>query len=152
MLIIVIQQKCYTMKKGRVTGIGGIFFKSKDPEQIKQWYYDNLGLVPNEYGSLFEFREGSDPESVAYTQWGPFKNDTTYFEPSKKEFMVNFRVVNLASLIEEMRQEGVEITMEIETYEYGKFAHVMDPEGNKIELCEPVDEVFTKLYEGKTTM
>ena len=140
------------MKKGRVTGIGGIFFKSKDPEQIKQWYYDNLGLVPNEYGSLFEFREGSDSESIAYTQWGPFKNDTTYFEPSKKEFMVNFRVVNLTSLIEEMRQAGVEITMEIETYEYGKFAHVMDPEGNKIELWEPVDEVFTKLYEGKTTM
>lgn len=152
MLIIVIQQQFYTMKKGRVTGIGGIFFKCNDPAQINQWYYDNLGLVANEYGSLFEFREGADPEAVAYTQWGSFKNDTTYFEPSKKEFMINFRVVNLASLIEEMRAAGVEITMEIETYEYGKFAHIMDPEGNKIELWEPIDEVFTRLYKGKTTM
>ena len=140
------------MKKGRVTGIVGIFFKSEDPKKINQWYYDNLGLVPNEYGSLFEYREGANPEEVAYAQWGPFKNDTTYFDPSKKEFMINFRVVNIEALIKEMRAEGVEIAMEIETYEYGKFAHIMDPEGNKVELWEPIDKVFTKLYEGKTTL
>jgi predicted enzyme related to lactoylglutathione lyase len=139
------------MKKGRVTGIGGIFFKSRNPKKIKQWYYSNLGLAANEYGSLFEYREGADPGKIAYAQWGPFKNDTTYFEPSTKEFMINFRVVNLNALIEEMRSAGIEITMEIETYEYGKFAHIMDPEGNKIELWEPVDEVFTKLYGDKTT-
>ena len=139
-------------KKGRVTGFGGIFFKTTDPDKTKQWYYDKLKLVPNDYGSLFEFREGSNPEKIGYNQWGPFKSDTDYFEPSKKEFMINFRVANIEALIEDLRKSGVEITMEIETYEYGKFAHILDPDGTKIELWEPVDEVFTKLYDGKTTM
>lgn len=139
------------MSKGKVTGIGGIFFKSQNPKEINEWYYKNLGLAPNKYGSLFEYREGANPEAIAYAQWGPFQADTTYFEPSKKEFMINFRVVNLEKLIDQLRASGIEITMEIETYEYGKFAHIMDPEGNKIELWEPVDEVFTKLYGGKTT-
>ena len=139
-------------KKGRVTGFGGIFFKTDDPKKTKQWYYDNLKLVPNEYGSLFEFREGANPEKIAYNQWGPFKSDTDYFEPSKREFMINFRVENIEGLIEELRSSGVEISMEIEAYEYGKFAHIIDPDGLKIELWEPIDEVFTKLYKGKTTM
>ena len=139
------------MSKGKVTGIGGIFFKSQDPKKINEWYYKNLGLAPNEYGSLFEYREGANPEAIAYAQWGPFQADTTYFEPSKKEFMINFRVVNLEQLIDQLRASGIEITMEIETYEYGKFAHIMDPEGNKIELWEPVDKVFTDLYGDKTT-
>lgn len=139
------------MEKGRVTGFGGIFFKTDDPESTKNWYYKNLRLVPNEYGSLFEYREGSNPDKKAYNQWGPFKSDTTYFEPSKKDFMINFRVANIEALIEELRANGVEIAMEIETYEYGKFAHIIDPDGLKIELWEPVDEVFTKMYEGKTT-
>ena len=140
------------MKKGKVTGFGGIFFKSQNPNEIKTWYYDKLGLVPNEYGSLFQFREGANPDAIAYAQWGPFKADTDYFEPSKKQFMINFRVVNLEEMLEELRNAGVEITTEIETYDYGKFAHVMDPEGNKVELWEPKDAVFTKLYDGKTTM
>lgn len=139
------------MSKGKVTGIGGIFFKSQNPKEINEWYYKNLGLAPNEYGSLFEYREGGNPKAIAYAQWGPFKADTTYFEPSKKEFMINFRVVNLEQLIDQLRASGIEITMEIETYEYGKFAHIMDPEGNKIELWEPVDKVFTELYGDKTT-
>jgi predicted enzyme related to lactoylglutathione lyase len=138
--------------KGRVTGFGGIFFKTTDPDKTKKWYYDNLKLVPNEYGSLFEFREGSNPDQIGYSQWGPFKSDTDYFEPSKKEFMINFRVAHIEDLVEELRASGIEITMEIETYEYGKFAHIIDPDGIKIELWEPVDEVFTKLYDGKTTM
>jgi predicted enzyme related to lactoylglutathione lyase len=138
--------------KGRVTGLGGIFFKTTDPDKTKKWYYDNLKLVPNEYGSLFEFREGSNPDQIGYSQWGPFKSDTDYFEPSKKEFMINFRVAHIEDLVEELRASGIEITMEIETYEYGKFAHIIDPEGIKIELWEPVDEAFTKLYDGKTTM
>jgi predicted enzyme related to lactoylglutathione lyase len=140
------------MEKGRVTGFGGIFFKTENPDKTKEWYYKNLKLVPNEYGSLFEFREGAKPEKIAYNQWGPFKEDTTYFEPSKKEFMLNFRVANLEALLTELRLAEVEITMEIETYEYGKFAHIMDPNGLKIELWEPIDEVFTKMYKGKTTM
>lgn len=138
-------------KEGRVTGFGGIFFKSDDPEKIKTWYYKNLKLVPNDYGSLFEFREGANPEKIGYNQWGPFNSDTSYFEPSKKEFMINYRVVNIEALLQELKANGVEVTMEIESYEYGKFAHIMDPEGNKIELWEPIDEVFAKMSKGKTT-
>ena len=140
------------MKKvKRVTGIGGIFFKSKDPEKMKQWYQKHLGLVTNEYGSLFEFRSTDKPKKKGYLQWSPFSNKTTYFDPSPKDFMINYRVANLVVLLDELKKEGVQIVGELEEYEYGKFAHIVDLEGNKIELWEPVDSAFTKLYEGETT-
>ena len=138
-------------KKGRVTGIGGIFFKSKDPEQQRNWYNRNLGLVTNEYGSLFEFREGAAPEKTGYLQWSPFGENTTYFEPSEREFMINYRVVHIEALVEQLRSDGVTICDSIEEFEYGKFVHILDPEGNKIELWEPIDSCFQKLYEGNTT-
>lgn len=138
------------MKKGRVNGIGGIFFKSADPVKTKKWYAENLGLKTNEYGSLFEFRE-SESGGKAYLQWSPFDMDTKYFDPSEQDFMINYRVVNIEALVDQLREVGVTICDEIESYEYGKFVHIMDPEGRKIELWEPVDEVFTKLYEGTTT-
>ena len=138
-------------KKGKVTGIGGIFFKSDDPSKLNDWYYKNLRMAPNEYGSVFEFRKSDNPDIKGYTQWSPFEANTQYFQPSKKEFMLNFRVENIENLIAEMKENGIEVLDDIETYEYGKFVHIMDPEGNKIELWEPIDEVFTKLYEGKTT-
>lgn len=138
-------------KKGRVTGIGGIFFKTKDPEKMREWYSQHLGLVTNEYGSLFEFREGSDPESIGYLQWSPFSEGTKYFEPSEKEFMINYRVKNIEALVEELKKSGVTVVDSIETYEYGKFVHIMDLEGNKIELWEPIDEVFTDMNKGQTT-
>ena len=137
------------MKK--VTGIGGIFFKSDDPVKIREWYANHLGLVTNDYGSLFEYREGADPEKVAYLQWSPFEKDTKYMEPSKKDFMINFRVADIEGLVKELKQNGVKVLDEIEEYEYGKFVHILDPEGNKIELWEPVDKVFTDLYKGETT-
>ncbi len=137
------------MKK--VTGIGGIFFKTKDPEKMKEWYNKNLGLVTNEYGSVFEFRKADKPKEKGYSVWSPFKEDTEYFLPSEKEFMVNYRVENIEKLVEELREEGVTICDKIETYEYGKFVHILDPENNKIELWEPIDSVFTDMYEGKTT-
>ena len=138
------------MKK--VTGIGGIFFKTKDPKKISKWYGDNLGLVINPYGSVFEFRQGAAPDKKGYTVWSPFKEDTDYFAPSEEPFMVNYRVADLKALIEDLREKGVKIVGEIEEFEYGKFAHILDPEGRKMELWEPVDEVFTKEYEGKSTM
>ncbi len=139
-------------KKGRVTGIGGIFFKSKDPKEQREWYKQNLGLVTNEYGSLFEFREGANPEQRGYLQWSPFAKDTKYFEPSEREFMINYRVMNMVELVEQLKVDGVTICDEIEEYEYGKFVHILDPEGNKIELWEPIDESFTKQNpEGTTT-
>lgn len=138
-------------KKKKVKGIGGIFFKSKDPKMLNEWYGKNLGLVTSEYGSLFEFRESDNPDNKGYLQWSPFNEKTKYFEPSEKEFMINYRVENIEELVKELKENGVNVMDEIETYEYGKFVHLMDPEGNKIELWEPIDSVFTKLYEGKTT-
>jgi predicted enzyme related to lactoylglutathione lyase len=137
------------MKK--VTGIGGVFFKTKDAEKMKDWYSKNLGLVTNEYGSVFEFRNSDNPEEKGYTVWSPFAENTEYFKPSEKEFMINYRVENIEELVVELKEAGVTVCDEIETFEYGKFVHILDPEHNKIELWEPVDQVFTDMYEGKTT-
>ncbi|MEK6477520.1 VOC family protein [Catalinimonas sp. 4WD22] len=141
------------MKKSakKVSGIGGIFFKTKDPAKMKDWYSQHLGLVTNEYGSVFEFIQSDKPDQKGYLQWSPFDEKTEYFKPSEKEFMINYRVENIEELVEELKASGVTVLDEIESYEYGKFVHILDPENNKIELWEPVDRVFTKLYEGKTT-
>ena len=125
------------MKK--VTGIGGIFFKSKDPKAINEWYKTHLGFNTSPYGTTFEWRDNEDPTKKGTTVWNPFKDETNYFEPSVKEFMINYRVENLEALVEELKKEGVTIVDQIETYDYGKFIHIMDPEGNKIELWEAVD-------------
>ena len=136
--------------KGKVTGIGGIFFKSNDPVSTREWYAKHLGLVVNEYGSVFEFKT-ADQKEKAYLNWSPMSEDTTYFEPSKKEFMVNYRVENIEALLQELKENGITILDEIAEYEYGKFVHILDPEGNNIELWEPKDKSFTEMYEGKTT-
>ena len=128
------------MKK--VTGIGGIFFKSADPDKTKSWYQKHLGLRTDQYGCLFSFRLEENPDVRAHLQWSTFPEQTNYFEPSVKEFMVNYRVDNLEVLEKQLRREGVEIVDEIETFEYGKFLHIMDPEGRKIELWEPIDEAL----------
>lgn len=134
----------------RVTGIGGIFFFSDDPDKTKKWYAENLGLQTNEWGSSFEFRNANRPEEINYLQWSPFKQGSDYFAPSKKEFMVNYRVQNIEALVQNLKEKGVTVLDSIETYDYGKFVHIMDPDGNKIELWEPVDSVFTAMG-GKTT-
>ncbi len=136
--------------KKRITGIGGVFFKSKNPEKIKNWYKEHLGMMVNDYGSVFEFRKSEEPFEKGYLVWSPFKEDTDYFDPSEKEFMINYRVENIEDLVEQLKKEGVKILDEIETYEYGKFVHIIDIEGNKIELWEPVDKVFTDLYNENT--
>jgi len=130
----------------RVTGIGGIFFKTKDPEKTKNWYQQNLGIKMDQYGASFISRQYDAPDKSAYLQWSPFKEDTEYFDPSEKPFMINYRVENLEWLVGELRNSGVTICDEIETFDYGKFVHIMDPEGNKLELWEPVDAVFDKYY------
>ena len=126
--------------KNRVTGIGGLFFKSKDPNSIKEWYGKHLGLPVDNYGCSFWWKdkEGND----AMTQWSPFKEDTEYFKPSEKQFMMNFRVENLEELLKVLKEEGVTIVGKMEEYDYGKFGWILDPEGNKIELWEPVDSAF----------
>ena len=133
----------------KVTGIGGIFFFSDNPEKTTKWYADNLGLETNEWGSSFEFRNAQRPDEINYLQWSPFNKESDYFAPSKKEFMINYRVQNIEGLIEKLKTNGVTILDEIESFEYGKFVHIMDADGNKIELWEPVDSVFT--VSGETT-
>lgn len=129
----------------RVTSIGGIFFKCKDPKKIREWYQTHLGLNTNPYGAVFEWRQGADSSKKGFTQWSPFAETTKYFAPSTKDFMINYRVENLQALMEELKKEGVEITDTIEAVDYGKFVHIMDPEGNKIELWEPNDIAYEKL-------
>ena len=133
----------------KVTGIGGIFFFSDDPKSAMQWYQENLGLEIDPYGSVFESRNAHNPEEINYLRWTPFPKNSPYFAPSQKEFMINYRVQNIEGLIQKLRENGVTILDEIETYEYGKFIHILDPEGNKIELWEPVDDVLTQM--GGTT-
>ena len=137
------------MKK-RVTGIGGIFFKVKDPDATKNWYQKHLGLNTDQYGTAFEWRSSERPEEKGFTQWSPMKEDTAYFQPSEKDFMINYRVENLEELVLLLQKEGVRILDEIQTYEYGKFVHILDPDGHSIELWEPVDQVYDELTEGRT--
>ena len=134
----------------KVTGIGGIFFRSKNPKEMNEWYGKNLGLAIDDYGSAFEFRNANRPEEINYLRWSPFDEMTDYFNPSIKEFMINYRVQNIEGLVKKLKESGVTIVDEIAEYEYGKFVHIMDPEGNKIELWEPVDSVFTQMG-GPTT-
>jgi predicted enzyme related to lactoylglutathione lyase len=122
----------------KVTGIGGIFFFSDNPKEIKEWYAKNLGLEINEWGTVsFEYRDLNKPEVIIPLQWSPFKKGSEYFAPSKKEFMINYRVQNIEGLVNKLKENGVTIVDEIATYDYGKFVHIMDKEGNKIELWEP---------------
>ena len=134
----------------RVTGIGGIFFKCQDPQKIKDWYSKHLGLNTDQYGTTFEWYQGDDPSQKGFTQWSPFEQNTSYIHPSKKEYMINYRVENLEWLLNELDKEDVTIISNIEEYEYGKFAHIMDPEGNKIELWEPNDKEYDKLIKVRT--
>lgn len=134
----------------KVTGIGGIFFFTDDTEKSKKWYSDNLGLNTDQWGTSFVSRNFHKPEEINYLQWSPFKKGDKSFQPSKKEFMINYRVQNLEALVEKLKKNGVIVLDEIETFDYGKFIHIMDDEDNKIELWEPIDTGFTSI-EGETT-
>ena len=131
--IVTKNKKTIIMK--RVTGIGGIFFKCKDPKAVNEWYKTHLGFDTTPYGTSFEWKQ-IDDDKKGFTQWNPFPETTKYFEPSTKDFMINYRVDNLEALVEQLKKENVTIIDKIETYEYGKFVHIHDPEGNKIELWE----------------
>lgn len=127
-------------KKGKVTGIGGVFFKTEDPKATKDWYKNNLGFNTDDWGCTFWWKDNEDKK--ASTQWSPFAKDTNYFEPSKKDFMFNYRVENLVELLEDLKEKGVKVMDKIEEYDYGKFGWIVDLDGNKIELWEPKDEAF----------
>lgn len=119
-----------------VTGIGGIFVKSKNKEALKKWYQDKLGIPLNDYGASFLFREHDNPKAEAYSIWGAFAEDTDYFNPGRQQFMINFRVRDLDGLLKKLKGAGVEQAGKVEDHEYGRFAWVVDPDGTKIELWE----------------
>jgi predicted enzyme related to lactoylglutathione lyase len=126
--------------KEKVTGIGGVFFKARDPRKLIEWYESHLGVQPMQKGEtsvMFQWREKENPNRLGYTVWAIFPRETKYFDPSKSEFMVNFRVNNLDEVLKDLKSEGVRVDEKVEEFDYGKFGWVMDPEGNRIELWEP---------------
>jgi lactoylglutathione lyase len=121
----------------RVTGIGGIFFKVRDPKNMKHWYQQHLGIDAGEYGATFRWREEEQPDKLGATAWSLFPQDTKHFDPSTAPFMINYRVADLEGLLTQLRKEGVVVDERVESDDYGRFAWIMDPEGNRIELWEP---------------
>lgn len=124
----------------RVTGIGGIFFICTDPARSREWYRTHLGIDATDSGMAFQWRDIDDPSKTGQTVWSLFPSTTKYLQPSGKPFMINYRVENLEALIDVLRQEGVTVVGSIEKYDYGKFGWILDPDGNKIELWEPIEE------------
>lgn len=122
----------------RVTGIGGIFFKSANPAQLQEWYQQHLGIVPTADGTpVFYWRERENPDALASTVWAPFPADTNYFGSTGKPFMFNYRVRNLDAMLEQLRAMGATVDDKIEEMEFGRFGWATDPEGNRFELWEP---------------
>lgn len=136
LIILVYSKKGVIM--GRIKGIGGVFFKCQDADMVKEWYREKLGMITDEYGAGFTWYQ-DDKTEKGFTQWSPFESSSDYFDPSKKEFMINYIVEDLETLKTELESKGVKILDEISEYEYGKFLHILDPEGNKVELWEPKD-------------
>lgn len=122
----------------RVTGIGGIFFKAKDPKALGDWYRRHLGIEVADWGgAAFVWRGAHNPDGIGTTIWSPFAADTQYFAPSEAPFMINYRVEDLHALLAVLRAEGVQVDEKTEDSEFGKFGWVIDPEGNKLELWQP---------------
>lgn len=125
----------------QVTGLGGVFLKFQQPEAMRTWYKDVLGMQPNAYGVLFEFN-GDTHSKKGYCQLGTFEASSDYFGDPKQQVMLNFRVDELEALQTQLEAAKVKIVDTIESFSYGKFLHIEDPEGNRIELWEPVDSEF----------
>jgi len=134
----------------RATSIGGIFFKCKDPHAQMDWYAIHLGIAMEQYGSSFQWRQADDKEKLGHTAWSPFKENSDYFGNPSQQYMVNYRVENLTALVEQLKKEGVTVVDEIEEFEYGKFVHILDLEGNRVELWEPNDDEYAKMVNAVT--
>ena len=128
--------------QGKVTGIGGVFFKTKDPKALKEWYEKALGIPMDQYGHAFVWRDDAKPEERCITQWSPMDEQTDYYAPSEHPYMINYRVDDLDAILERLISQGAKQVGEIEKYDYGRFAWVLDPDGRKLELWEPIDRVF----------
>ena len=138
-------------EKNKVTGIGGVFFKCEDPKAMREWYRDRLGIATDEYGGVFEWRQANNPKMAGFTAFSTFSKESDYFNPSESQFMINFRVNDLEGILADLKSQGIEQIGDVQDFDYGRFAWILDPEGNKIELWEPIDKVFSEYYEDKTT-
>lgn len=134
----------------RVKGIGGIFIRSANPVAAKEWYSRHLGMNMDEWGTNFEWRLTDKPESKAFTQWSLINAHDAQVIPKGANFVINYRVDNLIELVEQLRTEGVTVLDDIQEYEYGKFVHIEDLEGNHIELWEADDLAYERIVEGRT--
>ena len=121
----------------RVTGIGGVFLKAKDPKALSAWYAKHLNLTVSAYGGINFLWSDEVPKGTGSTAWSTFPEDTKYFGPGSQTAMVNYRVDDLDALVEQLRKDGVTIDPKRDDESYGKFAWITDPEGNKVELWEP---------------
>jgi catechol 2,3-dioxygenase-like lactoylglutathione lyase family enzyme len=132
------KRKTTMSQKGRILGIGGIFFKSANKKQMQEWYSKHLGLADSGHGVMLPWREKDNPESEQMTIWTIFPGNTKYFEPSPASFMVNYIVDDLDALLDRLAKEGVRIDPKRQDESYGRFAWIFDPDGNKIELWQPL--------------
>lgn len=134
----------------RVTAVGGVFFKCKNPEAQKDWYAKHLGLAMDKFGTSFEWRHTEEKEKKGFSVWSPFENDTDYFGAASQQYMINYRVDDLEALVKILKEEGVTIVDQMEIYEYGKFIHILDGEGNRVELWEANDMMYEKMVNSVT--
>jgi predicted enzyme related to lactoylglutathione lyase len=126
----------------KVTGIGGVFFKVKDPSATRDWYARHLGLNSDEYGTSFEWRQTGREGAKGFTLWSPFSKESDYFED---QMMINFRVDDLDGLLADLKSSGIEVASEVQSFEYGRFVHIRDNNGTKIELWEPIDSAYDEM-------
>lgn len=136
-------------EKPRVKGLGGFFFKSEDPEKLRDWYRDNLGIEGGEQGTSFEWRKVGNPNEPGFTVWHAFGKSDDYFDIGTQEYMINYRVNDLNGLLKELRAKKVTVVGEPEIFEYGTFAWILDLEGRKIELWQPDDKVYDRITEQR---
>lgn len=131
------------MKNGfNILGIGGIFFKSRNPEKINEWYRENFGFNTDKYGTMFHGKTADESGKDLFLQWAPLPQNSYHFEYSNREFIINYIVEGIEQLVNNLRAKGVQVLGNIEEFEYGKFVHLLDPENNKIELWEPNIDIF----------
>jgi predicted enzyme related to lactoylglutathione lyase len=121
----------------RAVGLGGVFFRARNPARLSKWYQDHLGLKTRQNTALLSWRSPKNPKKAGYTVWALFPSNTKYFRNSRKQFMINYRVKNLDRVLAKLRREHVKVVNKLEDSEYGRFAWVSDPEGNWLELWEP---------------
>jgi predicted enzyme related to lactoylglutathione lyase len=118
----------------KVIGLGGIFFKSRDPKALSAWYARHLGLPVDDWGGT---RFDEDEKREGYTLWSPFAADTDYFGPSAQPYMINLRVDDLDGLLAQLREAGVTVDENVQDSEFGRFGWIVDPEGTRVELWQP---------------